>query len=178
MWLAALLVLAVSADGVAVGAAYGLRGIRIPWSSLAIVGLASNLAALLAVGGGRFLTAWLSPRGAARLGAVILLILGVWYLLRPQTGVAADLDRSGRLDWPEAAILGLSLALDAVAAGVGLALTGQGMLFAALVGPVQALAVSLGRVLAHRMGPRRGTGVIDHLPGGILVVIGLLRLMR
>lgn len=210
-WLAVLLVvLAVSVDGVAVGAAYGFQRVRVPGRSLAIIGTISNLLALLAVSGGRLLSVRFSAHAAARVGAAVFFVLGVWYLLKgvaargdpggaggggaerrsllrlhlkslglviqvlqdPQT---ADLDRSGRLEPREAALLGFSLALDALAAGFALALTGQGLLFAAVVGPAQVLMLYAGSLLAQRA-PRRG-GVMSYLPGGILLMVGLLRLI-
>lgn len=212
-WLAALAVaVAVSVDGSMVGATYGLRRIRIPAGSLAIIGAVSGLLVGAAMAGGGWLAGVLGGAAAARLGAALFLALGlgltwrawrqegsggrgpsaalpeaplVLVRLRPlgliiqiwRDPPAADVDRSGRLEGLEAAALGFILALDAVAAGLGMALNGGGFLFAALVGPVQVAFVSLGARLGARAAGEVRSRVMDFAPGGILLVVGLLRLI-
>lgn len=206
-WLAtALVVLAVSLDGLAVGTAYGLRRISIPAGSMAIIGAVSTLLVAAVAAAGGWLGTVLQPWAAARLGAAILLVLGLsltWQAWRRGHGTeppvadpcllvrlrfpgllvqiwrdpgAADLDRSGRLEGWEATALGLSLALDAVAAGLGMALNGGGFLFAALVGPVQVMLVSLGSRLAVRL-PRIPPRSAAYASGGILMAVALMRMM-
>ncbi len=205
-WLAALAVaVAVSVDGVAVGASYGLRRIRIPAGSLAIIGAVSSLLVAGVTVTGGWLAA-LSPVAAARLGGALLVLLGAWAAwrariqgraavpadrpllllrLRPLGLIVqiwrdpglADLDRSGRLEGVEAAALGVSLALDAVAAGLGMALNGGGFLLAALVGPLQVLFVLLGVRLGGRAGRGRPWRLAEYAPGTLLVAVGLLRLL-
>lgn len=222
-WLAALAVaVAVSVDGLVVGAAYGLRRIRVPAGSLAIIGAVSGLPVTAAMAGGGWLAGMLGSAAAARLGAGLLLALGLgltWRAWRsdgrgpsgacpavppaapsastpPEAPLvlvrvrplgliiqiwrdppAADVDRSGRLEGLEAAALGLILALDVVAAGLGMALNGGGFLFAALVGPVQVAFVSLGARFGVRAAGEVRSRVMDFAPGGILLVVGLLRLI-
>lgn len=222
-WLASLAVAAaVSVDGSVVGAAYGIRRIRVPAGSLGIIGAVSTLLVAAATAGGGWLAGVLGGAAAARLGAALFLVLGLgltWRAWRqggsdgrgpsgafpgaPPPGAsppeaplvlvrlrplglivqiwrdppAADVDRSGRLEGLEAAALGLILALDAVAAGLGMALNGEGFLFAALVGPVQVAFVSLGARLGARAAGEVRSRVMDFAPGGILLVVGLLRLI-
>lgn len=220
-WLAALAVaVAVSVDGLVVGAAYGLRRIRVPAGSLAIIGAVSGLLVTAAMAGGGWLAGMLGNAAAARLGAGLFLALGLgltWRAWRsdgrgpsgafpaapsrtaappPEAPLvlvrvrplgliiqiwrdppAADVDRSGRLEGLEAAALGFILALDAVAAGLGMALNGGGFLFAALVGPVQVAFVSLGARFGVRAAGEVRSRVMDFAPGGILLVVGLLRLI-
>lgn len=214
-WLAALAVaVAVSVDGSVAGAAYGLRRIRVPAASLAIIGAVSGLLVAAAMAGGGRLAGMLGSAAAARLGAGLFLALGLgltWRAWRsdgrgpsgalpaapsPEAPLvlvrvrplglivqiwrdppAADIDRSGRLEGLEAAALGFILALDAVAAGLGMALNGGGFLFAALVGPVQVAFVSLGARLGARAAGEVRSRVMDFAPGGILLVVGLLRLI-
>ncbi len=209
-WLAALAVaVAVSVDGLAVGATYGLRRIRVPAGSLVIIGTVSALLVAAATAGGSRLAGVLGAGTAARLGASLFLLLGLgltwrawrqggrpaadadpraplmFLRVRPlgliiqilQDPRAADLDRSGRLEGLEAVALGLTLALDAVAAGLGMALNEGGFLFAALVGPVQVALVSLGAGLGGRAADGVRSRLMDFAPGGILLVVGLLRLI-
>lgn len=71
---------AASVDGFTVGSAYGLRGIRIPFLSLALIGFVSSALAAAAMAGGRWLAA-LAPALAARAGSVILLALGAAWIV-------------------------------------------------------------------------------------------------
>lgn len=157
-WLVAAL--AVSLNGVVVGAAYGARSVLMPAGSLILAGSCSSL---LALAGGFLGGAGLLAAGgwAQVLGALMLAALGLSQLLRagrggahPRSGSAAveagddggakplllrirllnvvvkvvlepeagDVDRSGRLESGEAALVGLSLGLDAAAAGLAAAL--------------------------------------------------------
>jgi putative Mn2+ efflux pump MntP len=96
----ALLALAVSLDGFGVGVAYGLRRIRIPALSVAIIACCSAFAVALAMTVGHLLAGWLSPRTASAAGAVILFALGGWALWqslhnRDSGGADADTPRNG-----------------------------------------------------------------------------------
>ncbi|MBB6635966.1 sporulation membrane protein YtaF [Cohnella thailandensis] len=77
-----LLSMAVSLDGFGVGITYGLRKIRIPVVSVLIISVCSGLIILLSMMVGVALSSWLSPRGASALGAVILIGIGGWALIR------------------------------------------------------------------------------------------------
>lgn len=205
-WLAALLVaVAVSLDGLAVGASYGLRRIAIPWVSLAILGGVSSLLVAAVTVAAWWAGAWLPAAAARRLGGALLVLLGLSAAARglgrtgaegddgpllrlrlPFLGLvvqvvrdprAADLDRSGRLDGGEAVLLGLSLALDAVAAGLAMALNGGGLRLAALVGPLQVLFLLAGGWLVRRAGWDRARRLAAYAPGSLLVAVGLWRLL-
>jgi putative sporulation protein YtaF len=78
----ALLALSVSLDGFGVGVAYGLRRIRIPALSVAIITGCSALAAALAMSAGRFLGGFLTPQAASAAGAAILIGIGSWSLVQ------------------------------------------------------------------------------------------------
>lgn len=77
-----LLSMAVSLDGFGVGITYGLRKIRIPVVSVLIISICSGLIILLSMLVGVALSSWLSPDGASALGAVILIGIGIWAIIR------------------------------------------------------------------------------------------------
>jgi len=56
-----LLALAVSLDGLGVGLSYGLRRIRLPWTSLVLVSLVSVTASFLSMVTGHLITRVLIP---------------------------------------------------------------------------------------------------------------------
>ncbi|WP_027093970.1 MntP/YtaF family protein [Cohnella thermotolerans] len=77
-----LLAMAVSLDGFGVGITYGLRKIRIPLLSVAIISLCSGLIILTSMMVGVALSRWLSPHGASAVGAGILICIGIWALVQ------------------------------------------------------------------------------------------------
>ncbi|MEY9092660.1 MntP/YtaF family protein [Paenibacillus sp. RC84] len=77
-----ILALAVSLDGFGVGMMYGLRKIRIPLPSLAIISLCSGIIIYISMSFGVWLTRYLSPDYAGMLGAVILIGIGIWALVQ------------------------------------------------------------------------------------------------
>lgn len=77
-----LLALAVSLDGFGVGVTYGLRKIRVPWLSVAIIALCSGSMIALSMLVGRRLSGWIEPAWASAIGALILIAIGVWALVQ------------------------------------------------------------------------------------------------
>ncbi|HYF92879.1 MAG TPA: sporulation membrane protein YtaF [Symbiobacteriaceae bacterium] len=214
----ALLALALSLDSLTVGLLYGVRGIKLSWPAMLIVSMASGGLLSVAMGGGRLVSGWLPPGVAGRLGALILVSVGLWITYqtwrshsRTQAGPiapappamaegplkvwrlrlgsigvvieilrepgAADLDHSGHISVTEACFLGVALALDSVAAGLGAAMAG----FSPYGLPIAAAAGSLGLMLvgsrAARLLPFRLEGRWAMLHGLVLVVLGLYRMI-
>ena len=90
----ALLALSVSLDGFGVGVAYGLRRIRIPALSVAVISGCSALAVALAMSAGQLLGRFLVPQAASAAGAAILIGIGCWSLYQCLRG--SDRDDGGR----------------------------------------------------------------------------------
>ena len=77
-WAAFFLAFAVSLDGFTVGITYGLKNIEIKFVSLFIISLASGITMLVSLTLGNFLTLFLQPQWAERIGAVILIFIGFY----------------------------------------------------------------------------------------------------
>lgn len=211
----AVLALALSLDSLSVGLLYGVRGIRLSWSAMLVVSAASGLLLAAAMGGGQLLSGWLPPGVAQRLGALLLVAVGlwityqtwrshgrpaeppaatpvpegplkVWRLRLGSIGIvieilrepgAADLDHSGHISLTEACFLGVALALDSVAAGLGAAMAG----FSPYGLPVAAAGGSLGLMVlgsrAARLLPFKLEGPWAMLHGAALVALGLYRMV-
>ncbi|WP_071395996.1 sporulation membrane protein YtaF [Bacillus tuaregi] len=75
-----LLALAVSLDSFSVGFTYGLRKMRIPLKSIAIIAVCSAMTLMLAMLMGHLLEQFMSPSFAESMGGMILIALGVWVL--------------------------------------------------------------------------------------------------
>ena len=188
---------ALSVDSLVVGFAYGARGIKVPAIALVITGFTSWLMLLGAMLGGFYLGTFMRPAWSKWTGAAIMIVLGVWRLRKtpPARGDQkplpnrwdstvtvirhpenADLDRSGSISLWEAVLLGISLAMDATAAGLGAGLAGLPFwLLPTLTGTFGALFFKAGMAAGQR--PARLPGaVMRWLPGTLLIVVGLVRL--
>lgn len=89
--------------------------------------------------------------------------------------VAADMDASGEISRKEAFFLGLALAVDAMGAGIGIAMAGYNILFTALtVGVLKFILVSSGIELGKRMKNEVVRGIASFIPGFIFIMIGIL----
>lgn len=73
---------ALSLDGFGVGIAYGIRKIRIPVSSLVIIGLTSSTAVGISMFFGHLVAKYVSTRLAGIAGALILIAMGCRMLLQ------------------------------------------------------------------------------------------------
>ncbi len=79
VWSAMVLAIALSLDGLGVGVAYGIRKIRIPFSSLLIIATCSVLAMSISMLAGHSVVA-LTSSGTSQIGAVIIIAVGLWQL--------------------------------------------------------------------------------------------------
>lgn len=73
-----LIALAVSLDSCSVGLLYGARKIRIPWVSLLIISICSGAVIWGSMSLGLVMMEWLEPETARAIGALILVLVGVW----------------------------------------------------------------------------------------------------
>lgn len=205
----ALFAFAVSADGFAVGMAYGIGKIRIPFFSLLVISLASALAVSLSMLCGKGLAELLSPQMSSYVGAIIILGLGVYFLLmagknkinslendqeKPILAFSikplgiivqilkqpsqADFDCSGEISTSEAFFLGLALAMDALGAGIGIAMTGSNILYTAIcVGMLKFILVNSGIFLGSKINAIKLKDVTALVPGLVFITIGIIEIL-
>lgn len=104
-----------------------------------------------------------------RLGIVIHI------LRKPQ---AADIDRSGTISASEALLLGCALSLDAFGAGLGAALLGFSPLWTSLlIAAASGSFLMIGLRVGFRFATSERMRALSLLPGLILVLMGILKLM-
>lgn len=80
-----ILALAVSLDGFGVGVMYGLRKIRMPLLSVAIISCCSGFIIYLAMQIGVFISRFVDPVFAKALGGMILIGIGIWAVYQVMT---------------------------------------------------------------------------------------------
>lgn len=77
-----LLALAVSIDSFSVGFTYGLRKIRIPFTSIVVISLCSACTLTVGMAIGHVIESILSREMAESIGGVVLILLGAWVLVQ------------------------------------------------------------------------------------------------
>ncbi|MFX3634048.1 MAG: sporulation membrane protein YtaF [Candidatus Pristimantibacillus sp.] len=104
-----------------------------------------------------------------RLGLVIQIL---------RTPQAADVDKSGTISASEAVMLGVALSLDAFGAGIGAAMIGlPALLTAILIAAASALFLLSGIGFGFRFSNWRGMQALSVLPGVLLIVMGIIKLL-
>jgi putative sporulation protein YtaF len=77
-----LLAFAVSLDSFGVGITYGLRKVKIPLLSIVIISVLSGVVIGISMQVGVLLAHFVSPKIASAVGAMILIIMGLWSLVQ------------------------------------------------------------------------------------------------
>jgi putative sporulation protein YtaF len=80
-----MLALAVSLDGFGVGVTYGLRKIKMPLASVAIISLCSGFIIFISMQIGVWISSFVSPIYAKGVGGIILIGIGIWALYQVLT---------------------------------------------------------------------------------------------
>ncbi|SDC10181.1 putative sporulation protein YtaF [Paenibacillus sp. UNCCL117] len=103
-----LLALAVSLDGFGVGVTYGLRKIRIPLFSIAIISCCSGLIIFVSMQIGVWMSGWVYPDLAKTIGALILVGIGLWalYQLRKEEADSEEAGSAETVSESAAVVLG------------------------------------------------------------------------
>lgn len=185
-----LLAAALSIDSLSVGLLYGARRIRLPLAAAAIVSIASGLLLSLSMFGGSLVATYLPPHLATRAGGLLLVGVGLWIgwgairnhhkavvieILREPS--LADRDRSGSISLTEAGLLGLALALDSVAAGLGAGMAGVGFALPLVATLASLLFLEVGSWAGKHL-PVRLEGRWGAVHGLVLFTLGLVRLVH
>lgn len=89
-----ILAFAVSLDGFGVGVMYGLRKIKIPLLSIAIISCCSGVIIFVSMQIGVLLLQFISPDYAKAVGAIILIGIGCWALVQMLRNKAEDQEAS------------------------------------------------------------------------------------
>lgn len=77
-----LLALSVSLDSLAVGVVYGLRKIRLPWSSNLLIAILTGLGTFGAMKAGAYILNLIPPIGASYISSGVMFGAGLWIILQ------------------------------------------------------------------------------------------------
>lgn len=201
-----IIAMLLSADAVAAGLSYGIKKIRIPVSSKIIIGICTVFGGLLSITLGNKITLFLTPFASKAVGSFIFFALGIWFLMQTlipediavggeiyshavkSLGITimivknpemTDVNKSGIIDSGEALIIGLALAADVLAAGIGFGLAGADALTLSLAtGCFQIIFLSIGIYIGGKFKRLCGSycKLSAMLPGIIMILLGIYRL--
>ncbi|WP_166636362.1 manganese efflux pump [Fonticella tunisiensis] len=199
-----LVAIAVSIDGFWGGFAFGLRKIKITPISLIIISSWSVLCTLIAMVIGYNLKNIISIKAAKYIGAALLFLLGLFTFIseykesRNRSNInngnikfkikdlikvlgdpiLADFDKKNDIKPIEGSILGLAVAMDASIAAFTLSLMGfNPFITPFLFGLTHFILIGLGNILARQNLIKTIGEKISILPGMILIILALLRLV-
>jgi putative sporulation protein YtaF len=203
-----LLGFAVSFDALLAGVAYGVRKITVPLNSLLVVGAVTAVCTAAAMAAAQGTGMLIAPQAAVMIGAFLLLLIGLWsvfqeYLIKrltprqpedlPQLRIklgrlivniladpeAVDIDHSRSISPSEAIFLGLALGLDNMVATFAAQLLGVLPLYTPLVmAVIQMGLIWSGITFANRLLPESVKERFPYLPGTLLIIISVLRIVK
>jgi putative sporulation protein YtaF len=189
-----LLALAVASnlDNAGVGVAYGVRRIRISCLANLIIAVISGIATWASGWVGRVFAEHLPARTAAAIGAVVMIGVGLWVMSEPwrerranrqartvvtrilRDPATADFDRSQTISVAEAVILGIALAVNALAGGFDAGILHLGLVWVALaVGVCSFVLLGLSAYLGRRYAADALGDKATYVAGALLILIGL-----
>lgn len=194
--------IAVSIDSFMVAFSYGLKKMTLSKPMIVLIGLCSGVAFGLAMVAGQLLTLLMNEVLIGLIGAVLLIGLGIYSLITfdqdkmitekqynielKRLGVVisilkkpvlADLDQSGDITGLEVVWLALALSIDASAAGLGASLVGIDLVAILFIVVMTAVFLWFGLYVGGRFAKRDLRGWVRYLPGLLLILIGLSRLL-
>ena len=172
-----LFALACNLDTVLLAVGYAAKGVRISSAHSLIIAAVTTAVTWLSLALGDTAARVLSPGLAGKLGGVVLVGIGLWFLL----DYLRDLGRGTEEDPPPAAStawgwvsLAAALAVNNAGIGVAAGVTGISPLWAALGNfAVTLAALPLGRWLGGKLAGRLLGRYALPLSGALLVILGL-----
>ncbi|WP_163526562.1 manganese efflux pump [Halobacillus ihumii] len=189
--------LAVTVDSFGIGCMIGLKRIGISKKGICAIALLSGCCYLLSASLGEWIKLFMDQAYAERLGAIALIVIGLFFLFhclrkpeKPkqednvwaqpakvlQSPEAADLDRSGQIKGKELLLLSLALSLDTFAAGFSGSFIGINPILTACLIVVMTTFMLLAGVKSGAKLSKKINN-ISMLPGMLLIIIGLIKLV-
>lgn len=193
----AALALASNLDNAGVGIAYGARGITFAPMVNTVIAVTSGLATYVAGVAGTTLSHYVSPRLGAWIGGTVMLLVGVWVLSEPwrrkweeskkspakvqnvvtrilKDPVEADFDQSQTISMKEGFVLGIALAINALAGGFDAGAVHIGVLETSIaVAVCSYLLLGASSYVGKKYAARAFGDKATYVAGLLLMVIGI-----
>ncbi|WP_281281483.1 sporulation membrane protein YtaF [Paenibacillus dokdonensis] len=186
--------LASNLDNAGVGAAYGMRKIKIPFLASTVIAFMGFLLTLIGGLFGQVIALWIPSMVCNIIGMVILVVICLWVMLQPfltqkqmkketspglikeilKNPEAADINQSQSVDFKESIILGIALSINNLAGGFDAGITHINIWETSLFsGAFSFICIGICSLLGRKIaGDRLGRNA-SWIAGLILIIIGL-----
>ena len=191
-----LFVIAASLDILVVSLAYGLKDIKINFSSTLVIASISALGTFISMILGKFLVDLIPVKLGDIIGGLVLLLLGFYYIYSYfkekkiltshnsennssptfilENPEVADKDKSGNIDFKESLALSLALALNNFGLGIGASISGLNIAFTTISTFIISLIfISLGFYLSKTIKSKNISKNSNLIAGIIIIILSL-----
>lgn len=191
-----IFVLGANFDNIAVGTAYGFKGIKLSLKMNFLIALITSIGTLLSMSIGLIIYNLLPHNFTNILGGLLIIVLGIYFLKdflkekfrKNDDGELkeilkdpekADIDHSGYIDFKEALTLGTALTLNNFGMGIGASISGMNIYLTSFLTFVFS-------VISFRIGCNIGSKFTDSflhdyanlISSLILIVLGIIELLQ
>lgn len=193
---AILFSLSFNLDNVVIGAAYGIKKIKIGIFANLIIAFVTSAGTYLSMSIGKHISKLLPGSGGNVLGAAVVGLLGLYFIVQSIIKLAkntrpkelalkdvsdmleyaeeSDLDRSGTIDKKEACLVGIGLMLNNLGTGVAASITNVNILFTTVATFfISILTLLLGEAIGNRAFGKLFGKYAPLFSGILLVLLGI-----
>lgn len=198
---ALLFSLSSNLDNLVVGIAYGLKQIRIGMIPNLIIALVTSTGTFLSMLVGIYITNFLSLTVANRLGAGVIIILGIYFVTQSiikfyknnnskelalkdiydmiDYAEKSDIDKSGDINMKEAFLVALGLTFNNLAAGVAASITGVSVPFTVIVTLILSIIlITFGEILGSNIIGAILGKYAPLISGILLIILGIIEFIN
>lgn len=196
-----LFAISSSLDNLVIGTAYGLKKIKIRLTSNIIIAIITSLGTFLAMYLGEYITEFLPVSIADSLGAVVILLVGVYFVVqsginhirdKKATEVAlkdidamveyadeSDLNKSGSIEIKEAILVSIGLSVNNLGSGIAASLTGLPIYTTVITTFIfSIITIIVGQYLGSSLLGRFFGRYSPMISGVLLVLLGIAELLH
>jgi putative sporulation protein YtaF len=194
-WLTILLIgVAANLDNLGISVSYGLKSTRIPFVSNLVIAAISMICAYIPIIAGEFMSQFISVTVANYIGGLLIILLGgkcIFESFYPKTTEEAvrvdstftkvishpelaDTNDDQIISFKESILLGLALAMNCLAMGLGAGFSGVSPLLTTLsIGVFSLLSISVGIRIGSKISDNRIGKYSNTIAGILLILIGV-----
>ncbi len=202
VFLSALLYsLSSNLDNLVIGIAYGVKKIKIGLISNLIIATVTSIGTLISMSVGKFISGFLPTSLTNMLGAVIIMLLGLYFLIQsilkliPKSysnslalknvdeimdyAEQSDSDNSGTLNIKEAFVVSLGLMLNNLGTGLAASITGVNVSITVICTFILSIALlMLGKSIGHNVLGSICGKYSPLISGVLLIILGIFELIN
>ncbi|GEQ21531.1 sporulation protein [Clostridium butyricum] len=188
-------------DNLVIGIAYGVKKIKIGLISNLIIATVTSIGTLISMSVGKFISGFLPTSLTNMLGAVIIMLLGLYFLIQsilkliPKSysnslalknvdeimdyAEKSDSDNSGTLNIKEAFVVSLGLMLNNLGTGLAASITGVNVSITVICTFILSIALlMLGKSIGHNVLGSVCGKYAPLISGVLLIILGIFELIN